>query len=581
MLVDTPQRTNFLTRSHLFHGLDETQIGAVAAELTEETFAAGKEIIKQGDAGDRLYLIWKGKVKVTQTKRGKETVLANLVVNDYFGEESLLSRHHHRTATITAIEDVQVLVLTREQFRKLLKQAPTLKTNFAVTVSSHRLARQIQFKWLLPNEVVYYLARKNEFFLVKGITGPVTLFLVGVIAMFVSWLAYWPGYVWWVAFAVSAIAVLWGIWRGVDWSNDYYIVTNSRVVWLEKIVGIYDSRQESPLSAIQRINVETILSGRILDYGDLIVRTIVGTTLTLKNVDHPYQAAALIEEHWKRSQESSRRMEESEMREALKVRLLQGTSKPITVGGIVAKPPPKHDPYKSLKSRRTLFSVRFEDKAVVTYRKHIVVLVEQVWKQTVLIFILLAVPLYELLTNNKFSFVKIFGSLGTGTLLGIWFILLVAAIVWWIYEYVDWSNDIFQVTADQIMDIDKTPLGQVTSDIAALDNVLSIEYEQRGLTQLLFNYGTVFITIGGGKRMAFEDVFNPSSVQQDIERRRLDRISKKEADKIKAERERMVDWFAAYYHGEQAIRQEDKPAGADGQTPLPAAPSGGEPPKNN
>jgi CRP-like cAMP-binding protein len=579
MPVDTPQRTAFLTRSHLFRGLDENQIGAVAAELTEKTFAAGEEIIKQSDPGDRLYLIWRGKVKVTKIRRGKEVLLANLVANDYFGEDALLSRRHKRTATVTAVEEVQTLVLTRDQFRKLLKQAPTLKTNFSVTVSSHRLARQIQFKWLLPNEVVYFLARKHPVLLWRAMIGPVFLELVGLASMIATWY-YNQATLWWVALAISIGAGLWGLWQTVDWSNDYYIVTNSRVVWLEKIIGLYDSRQEAPLSAVQRVNVQTELSGRILDYGDLIVRTIVGNSLTLRNIDHPYQAAALIEEHWRRSQESSRRMEESEMRDALRARLIQGPTKPLAVGGIVAKPPPKLDPYKGIRSRRTLFSVRFEDKAVVTYRKNIIVLFQQTWKPLLLFLVLLAIPVVDVFIK-AFSFADLFSSLGNELLLFIWFVFLLIAFGWLAYEYVDWSNDIFQVTADQIMDIDKKPLGEVTSDIAALDNVLSIEYEQLGLTQLLFNYGTVYITIGGGKKMAFEDVFNPSVVQQDIERRRLERVAKKEADRIKAERERMVDWFAAYYHGEQAIRQEDKPAAVDGQPTPPAAPSGDEPPKNN
>ncbi len=575
MPIETSQRTAFLTRSHLFNGLDESQIGAVAAELTEETFEAGKEIVKQGEPGDRLYLIWKGKVKVTQTRRGKEKLLATLVANDYIGEESLLSRRHKRSATVTAVDEVQALVLTRDQFRKLLKQAPTLKANFAVTVSTHKLARRIQFKWLLPNEVVYFLARKHLIMLIRGMAVPVTLFLVGVISMFAVWWLYMPGYLWWIALVGSVITGLWGIWRFVDWSNDYYIVTNSRVIWLEKIVGLYDSRQEAPLSAVQRVSVNTEFWGRQLDYGDLIVRTIVGNSLTLNNIDHPFQAAALIEEHWRRSQETSRRMEESDMREALKVRLIQGPSKPLAVGGIVAKPQPKRDPYKGLKSRRTLFSVRFEDKAVVTYRKHILVLARQTWKASLCILALVGLLIYEIV-SVKFSFADLFSNLGAELLLVFWFILFLFAFGWWVYEYIDWSNDIFQVTADQIMDIDKKPFGEVTSDIAALDNVLSIEYERRGLAQLIFNYGTVFITIGGGKQMAFEDVFSPSTVQQDIERRRLERIAKKEADKIKAERERMVDWFAAYYNSEQAFRAEDKPAGAP-----PAAPSGGEPPKNN
>jgi hypothetical protein len=126
---------------------------------------------------------------------------------------------------------------------------------------------------------------------------------------------------------------------------------------------------------------------------------------------------------------------------------------------------------------------------------------------------------------------------------------------------VDWRNDIFQVTPDQIMDIDKTPLGQVTSDIASLENILSIEYQRIGILELLFNYGTVFITIGGGKEMHFENVYNPSAVQEDIERRRLEKVTKKEQETIKAERERVADWFAAYYHNEQQFRTEGTPPG--------------------
>jgi hypothetical protein len=32
--------------------------------------------------------------------------------------------------------------------------------------------------------------------------------------------------------------------------------------------------------------------------------------------------------------------------------------------------------------------------------------------------------------------------------------------VWWFYEYVDWINDIYILTPDQIMDIYRTPLGR-------------------------------------------------------------------------------------------------------------------------
>ncbi len=557
--VEVSDRIAFLSRIHLFHGLNEEQMQAVVEELKEETIPANQEIIKQGDPGDRLYLIWSGKVRVTQT--GVQQPLATFVAGDYFGEESVIVNHHRRTATVTSTEETVVLVLTREQFHNLLKRAPGLRSNVAVTVNSHRLARRIHFKWLQPNEVIYFLARKHPILLAQVLIWPTLIALMAIIGMLAAWyysLLYpFMGALWYVALVAGILAAGWGVWNGIDWGNDYYIVTDRRVVWLEKVIGIYDSRQESPLSAIQRVNVHTEFWGRQLDYGNLIVRTIVGSTLMLKNVNHPYQAAALIEEHWRRSRETSQKMEEEDMRQALRSRLVPGQRQPAPIPGIIAKPPSnKKDTYRGQRTIANLFRLRFEDMAIVTYRKHAFVLVQQTWLPGIIFWILIGTLIFEI-AHPTFSFASIFTTLTGGALFGIWFFLLLAISGWWLYQYIDWSNDIFQVTPDQIMDIDKTPLGEVTSDIASLDNILSIEYERKGLLELVFNYGNVMITVGGGKQMIFENVYNPSAVQEDIERRRLERISKREQDRVKGERERTADWFAAYYHNEQLFRRDE------------------------
>lgn len=551
------ERVLFLNRIHLFNGLTEVQIGTVAEELTEEIFPAGKVIIEQGDTGDRLYLIRSGKVKVTRL--GVERPLGMLVVGDYFGEESMLVTHHRWMATITAAEDTRVLILTRDQFQILLKQTDILRTNFAVTMNSHRLAGRVNFKWLQENEVVYFLALKHPILLVKALIGPVLFAVAAIIGMVATWYysAWVPSMssVWYISLLVGVVAAGWGVWNGIDWGNDYYIVTDRRVVWVEKVVGIYESRQEAPLSAVQRVSVETDLTGRVLDYGDLVIRTIVGSTLTLKNIDHPNQAAAIIDQYWKRSKESSHKMEAEEMNAALRARLLDGEEKPPEIKGIISKPEEKKDPYEDQHSLANLFRLRFEHLTTVTYRKHIFVLIKQTLIPSLILMVLLGTLIYELISPSA-TFATIF-NITSGWLILLWVGLLFAAVSWWIYEYVDWSNDIFQVTPDQIMDIDKTPLGQATSDIASLDNILSIEYKRVGILELLFNYGTVFITIGGGKQMAFENVYNPSAVQEDIERRRLERITKKEQETIQSERERVADWFAAYFHNEQKFRSEE------------------------
>jgi hypothetical protein len=557
MPIETSERVMFLNRIHLFNGLNEEQFEAVAEVLTEETFPAGKEIVKQGTEGDCLYLIWSGKVIVTQTE--KETPLATCVAGDYFGEESMLANHYRWKAMVTASEETLALLLTREQFGELLKQAPSLRTNFTVTVNSHRLAQRVRFKWLQENEVIYFLALKHPILLVRALTGPVLLAVAAIIGMLLAWYysLWFPALasLWYVSLVVGLGAAGWGVWNGIDWGNDYYIVTDRRVVWVEKVIGIYESRQESPLSAIQRVNVETDVSGRVLDYGDLVISTIVGSTLTLRNVNHPYQAAALIDQYWKRSKDTSRKMEEEEMQNALRARLLDGQDKSAQIKSVMVKPKEKENPYENQGGIANLFRLRFEHLTTVTYRKHVFVLFEQTLMPGLILFILLGILGYEAFSPSA-TFAPLF-NVESGLLMLLWATLFILALLWWIYQYVDWRNDIFQVTPDQIMDIDKTPLGQVTSDIASLDNILSIEYQRIGILAMLFNYGTVFITIGGGTEMSFENVYNPSAVQEDIERRRLEKITKKEQESINAERERVADWFAAYYHNEKQFRRQE------------------------
>jgi len=557
MTNETSERVAFLNRIQLFYGLNQEQFEAVAKELNEETFPAGKDIVKQGAEGDCLYLIWSGRVSLTRS--GKEQPVATYGAGDNFGEESVLVNRHRWTATVTTTEETLVLVLRRAQFRNLLKQAPGLRTNFAVTVNTHRLERRTLFKWLQSNEVIYFMSRKHPILLGQALIGPVLLAVAAIIGMLAVWYySLWvPALagVWYLSLLVGLGAVGWAVWNGFDWSNDYYIITDRRVVWVEKVVGIYESRQEAPLSAIQRVNVETEYSGRILDYGDIVISTIVGSTLKLENVDHPYQAAALIDQHWKRSKETSRKMDLEEINNALRARLLDGKDKPAQIQGIVTNQQEKKNPYEDQRGFANLFRLRFEQLSTVTYRKHIIVLFEQTWIPGLILFILLGIFVYEVFSPTS-SFATLF-NVKSGWLVLIWMFLFVAALIWGIYEYLDWSNDIFQVTPEQIMDIDKTPLGEATSDIASLENILSIESKRIGILELLFNYGTVYITVGGGKEMAFENVYNPSAVQEDIERRRLERITKKEQESIKAERERTADWFAAYFNSEQQLRHEE------------------------
>ncbi len=338
------------------------------------------------------------------------------------------------------------------------------------------------------------------------------------------------------------------VWEWMDWGNDYYIVTNQRVVWLEKVVGIYDSRQESPLHTVLSVSTETEPLGRSLDYGNVIIRTFVGR-IVFHHVAHPYQVEALIKEHQGRAKEGSRRMEVDAMKKTLSTRMNPSPeattpSSPEVQTTSKAKKKKPSEPAES--AFANLFKVRYEDKETITYRKHWFVLLEQIWLPSVLllgILAVIAVGIYYLYFTSA-STAPIVGS-ERKTLFVIMPFAFLVVLGWWIYQYVDWSNDIYQVTPDQILDIDRKPLGSEQRTAAQLENILATDYERRGIFGVLLNYGKVHITVGGSK-MTFHDVFDPLSVQQDIDRRRMARNAEKEETRVKAERERLADWFLAY-----------------------------------
>ena len=574
MPIEPSELATFLTNIHLFHSLSEEQIALVAAELKEQSFGAGVEVIKEGTEGNSLYLICSGSVSVTR-KGGKEPV-ATLVKYDYFGEVALLTRRK-RTATVTTLEPTVVLVLSSEQFKKLVKQIPGLRPNFAVTVSSHKLANRLHFSWVREGEVIYFLATKHPYRLVESLIVPVLSLLLPV-ALLVAFL-FFPAFnpLLWLAGATFLAIVLWIIWRTIDWGNDYYIVTNQRVVYLEKVIGLYDSTQEAPLNTILSVGVETDLLGRQMGFGNVIIRTFVGKII-FRHVSNPKQAAAVVEEHWHRSRETSRRAETDTMRYELRKRmgLIPADAKPQPGPAPVVV---KTKPSFAEKLSFNLFKVRIEKGGTITYRKHVFVLFQQTWQPALGTVVWIALLVFELIYSAKPNH-AISSSLGAETLFALWVVLFLIFVIWWIYQYIDWSNDIFQVTPDQILDIDRKPFGTEERKAAPLENILSTEAQREGFLEYLLNYGTVYITVGGAE-LRFSDVTDPATVQQDIDNRRLARINAKAETQAKAERERLADWFATYHSVNEEMLQAAAKGKYSGEPGEPDGPDEIDVPEDN
>ncbi|MBL8062507.1 MAG: cyclic nucleotide-binding domain-containing protein [Anaerolineales bacterium] len=560
-MIELKQRVIFLDKIHLFSGLDQDQLAGIAERLVEKEVSAGEVVIRRGTKADGFYMLFKGKVKVTlPTPEKSERQIATLYPNDYFGEEALFE-NRERSANVIAIEPSTLFFISRQGFDALLAQYEKLKPNFQVSIKSRKLARSINFKWLGKNEVIYFIARRHKIRLLRVLVAPTLSMLIplGLFALGFITAATTP----YALSIVGFIGILgWGIWNAIDWSNDYYIVTNQRVIWLEKVIGLHDSREEAPLGTILSVGVETDYLGRILDYGNVIVRTFVGK-LEFDHVDHPVQAADMIREYWERTKAITTRSQMDVMKDTIKQKLGLPVEKRKQPELSPVVPVDEEKVLKTplwLLALQNFVQLRIEEGGKIIYHKHWLILIQQAWKPLSLFLLGIILFIWRMVVlalSPELAFVRFTGgwSFRPDTLSVTIPLLLLPVGFWLWYEYTDWKNDTFMVTQDEIFDIDRKPFGTEERRSAQIENILSTSYKRNGFIAYIFNYGTVNISVGG-TQMAFEDVMDPAAVQADINRRRSARIAKKGEDAGKEDRERFATWLAAYH---QNINEFNKP----------------------
>ena len=102
------------------------------------TYPPGDAICREGEEGSEMYIIQKGKVRVSKRFAGKTHVVSVLEKGDFFGEMAIVSRIQ-RTATVTAIDAVELLVFDREGLQNMIAR----NARIALTIID-KLCRRLQ-----------------------------------------------------------------------------------------------------------------------------------------------------------------------------------------------------------------------------------------------------------------------------------------------------------------------------------------------------------------------------------------------------------------------------------------------------
>ena len=132
---------------------DPKVLSALGEEIALSAYRSGEVIFAQGDAGESVYYIEKGRVKLTVTSNfGKRAVIGVLSAGSFIGEGSLRGRPHASTAT--AVSKSAIMRLDKWSVMRLLGK----DSAFSELFLAHLLSRNIR----LEEDIVYQVLNSNE-----------------------------------------------------------------------------------------------------------------------------------------------------------------------------------------------------------------------------------------------------------------------------------------------------------------------------------------------------------------------------------------------------------------------------------
>ena len=575
-----------LRRIPLFRAVSEEHLWVIAEICEEHSVEPGTILCRQADLGATFFVIDTGEALLHRIdERGLQRPVGMIKAGDSFGVTSLFLGEP-RDATVSAKTAMHLWTIRRDDFQELLHDYPRLSRELIVPREVLDKLRAPRYTWLEPGELVLYHCRRHWIFFFQHMAFS-TLFVLTYLVL-VMWLRVIASVR--VTPLVLPIIPVYGlafVWHWINWHNDYFAITTQRIAHRERVTFLYESRHEAPLDRVQNINVVVSFVGSGLRYGDLTVETAAEVgSMHFRTIPSPERMREAIWEEMRRAQATRRAAQRLLIRDALADRMgvvakelspeaHWGDEPPLD--GLTRPDSPEVNPGPIMKAvmwlaeRDLIPRTRIESDEEIIWRKHWVFLFMDLLVPSLLItpLIVLTVLAFFGFPNQLVDLIFVYP-----------YILLVATILvlgwlWWVYN--DWGNDLYIVTAERIIDIEKRPLFfSERRREASLGVIQNVSLEIPNIVASAFNYGDVLVQTAGAGEFTFTKVPNPNEVQNQIfQRMQAYRDAQQEREAARR-REELAEWFDVY-DDLQREREGTQPSPADGGAPGEESPDAHEP----
>jgi hypothetical protein len=559
VVLNTDEVVAHLAGSSLFALLDLESLRRLAPLFAAVHYAAMQTITRQGDTDSTLWLVVEGMVALEHTEpAGTSRTTRLLGYGETIGQHGVFAGAARETTAVT-VDPTTLLYAEADPLWAALRADPVALDHLVLPDTVRERMALPAAGEAVSGEVAVATYRRHWVYLVRGLLVPVTLLILAVPAMFLVAPALGSTLAILVLVVLALGLPLAGVaWAVLEWRMDYLMVTNRRVIHVDKMPLVSERRREVPLGRVQDIRAATPnLMARLLGYGVLSVQT-AGTrgNLTFRPVAEPETIRETIMAQVEQAQAHGHRERQTQIAQHIRASLGLVGPEALAPQSVPGAEPPSVDqtrpgPLAFLIPFLTYWvpQMRREEGATVTWRKHWWVLLRNAGMWLVGALVLLAVLV-----------VSAAGIVPLPWWAGVPFWLVVGGGLWWTYE--NWRNDYYQLTDSHVIDVEQLPLGLFRARRqAGLGQIQDIRYEVPNPLAMFLHFGNVLIeTAAETGNFTFDYVHEPASVQREIFAR-IDGFRARAQEQAEA---RQADEFARW------IQQYHEIAGG-ARPPDPAA----------
>ena len=550
-----------LKRFNFLAALEGEALAQWAEKFRDEVRPRGEVIFRQGDEGERFYMIEAGQVSAHRMLgEGQEQFIGYFGPGEFFGTEAVLTGEP-RLLTAEAVSQTALLYLNKGDFLELYNGQPEIKASID-TIRALRAHRRVAIFPSKREEEALVLMTKRHWLWFGWRVALLTLVIAMLIGIAIPLLG--SG----APTAVALLVLLYAVgvgWLFVDWRNDSFVVSSRRVVHHEKVVGLFERIEEAPLEKIQNVTSESpSIASNLFDFGNVLIQTAAGGgRIVFDFVPNTRVIRDTIQSEMSRVVEHARQREITQMR----LNIRKDLEREI---GISREPPaPPADATSNVQVREKAGLLRRNIGGMslvpptyirkgdqIIWRRHVLLLYRDV-----------ALPVVVFVLLLPFTLFMVFGDfplrlpLPLALLVGV--VGAAASLVWLWYKYRDWENDLYVLMPDRLIDSNRKPFWlQERVRLAGLAQVQNVTFTRQSLIENFFDYGTVEIqTAGEHGNLTFDEIPHPAEAQAEISQA-IERVKEQQQQReMQARRRELLDWFAEYHR----LQQQAPPAAT--QTP--------------